>query len=92
MRGEPDFGVNLAALCPQIAAKMVVKFHFHPSDLDALMTHFQTEQRSIVESLLPSPWLCGSIEVHLGHPVRQGIVRAERSDGTFEIIDITRAA
>ena len=82
-----QWGVDISALRAEFNRQVVTRMHFHPGDLDALWTHVDhTVDVANDELIFP----VGSIECRVGHPIRPGLVRAERSDGTFFLIPLTK--
>ena len=84
MTPSPRWGteVDLSALATEFNHPTVVRMFFYPSDLEALLVH-------VPEAAIGTPVL-GQIDVCIGHPVRPGLVRAERSDGSFMLVPLTK--
>ena len=77
--------VDLAALGALSAMSEVshfVAFHMHPDDLDTMLQTIPKAKGGAA--------MLGCIDLHVGHPVRRGVARIERDDGTFEAVCLRR--
>ncbi len=80
----------MRSIGPEITKSLTVRIHLHPADLETLKRLVSPVDHSAVEDLIPLTWPAGTVEVGVGHPVRRGMARAERADGTYEWIELRK--
>lgn len=84
---DEQWDVDMSALRAEFNRPTVVRMFFYPSDLAALLDHVPNVEAAIDDRRV---FHAGSIDVCVGHPIRPGLVRAERSDGSFFLIPLTK--
>ncbi len=78
----------MRSIGPEITNSITVRVHLHPADLETLKRLVSRIDHGAVEDLIPLTWQAGTVEVGVGHPVRRGMARAERADGSYEWIEL----